>query len=248
VNCSTAADALHQSGQRADAGTLFGEAERMQKEMHMEFDLLYSVRGFWYCDWSLAPAERAAWQALLRGTGVAREANPHGQDGQPTTCAEVERRATITLKWAVEVRVSLLSIALDHLTLARVGLVRALLAHPLPQPALDLQDVAAAVNGLRDAGHLHYLPLGLLTAAMHCFVRGDTAAARTYLDQAQENAARGPMALHLADVHLHRARLFRDKAELAKAAQLIRELGYGRRYDELADAEAAATTWPTPPR
>ena len=31
----------------------------------------------------------------------------------------------------------------------------------------------------------------------------------------------------------------RDKAELAKAGKLIRELGYGRRYDELADAEAA---------
>ena len=47
------------------------------------------------------------------------------------------------------------------------------------------------------------------------------------------------MPLYLADVHLHRARLFRDKAELAKAARLIRDLGYGRRYDELADAEAA---------
>jgi hypothetical protein len=34
-------------------------------------------------------------------------------------------------------------------------------------------------------------------------------------------------------------RLFRDKAELAQAAHLIRELGYGRLADELADAEAA---------
>ena len=66
---TTAADALHQSGRRAEAGTLFAEAERMQKERQPQFDLLYSVRGFQYCDWLLAPAERAAWQALLRGTG-----------------------------------------------------------------------------------------------------------------------------------------------------------------------------------
>jgi hypothetical protein len=53
---------------------------------------------------------------------------------------------------------------------------------------------------------------------------------------------------YFADVHLHRARLFRDRAELAKAARLIHDLGYARRYDELADAEAAAADWPAPPR
>ena len=42
-----------------------------------------------------------------------------------------------------------------------------------------------------------------------------------------------------ASVHLHRARLFRDKDSLAKAAELIAECGYGRREEELADAQAA---------
>ena len=51
------------------------------------------------------------------------------------------------------------------------------------------------------------------------------------------------MRLFLADVHLHRARLFRNKDELAKAATLIRELGYGRRTDELDDALAVAKSW-----
>jgi len=236
---TTAADALHQSGQRAEAGTLFAEAERMQQDRQTPFDLLYSLRGFRYCDWLLVPAERAAWQALLRGTGRMAVADPHDQDGHATICAEVERRGTITLKWAVNNRLSLLTIALDHLMLARAGLVLALLAHPLPQPALELPHVAAAVNGLRNAGAMDYLPKGLLTAALYHHIRGDAAAAGTDLDQAQEIAERGPMPLHLADVHLHRARLFRDKAELAKAAQLIRDLGYGRRNDELADAEAA---------
>jgi hypothetical protein len=102
-----------------------------------------------------------------------------------------------------------------------------------------LPDVPAAVNGLRGAGHVIYLPKGLLTAAWYHAVRGEPDLARNYLDEAQQIAERGPMQLYMADIHLHRARLFRDKAELAKAAELIRKLGYGRRFDELADAEAA---------
>ncbi len=57
----TAANALHQFGRRAEAGTLFAEAERIQKESQLEFDLLTFGAGFHNCDWLLAPIERAAW-------------------------------------------------------------------------------------------------------------------------------------------------------------------------------------------
>jgi tetratricopeptide (TPR) repeat protein len=233
------ADALHQSGRRAEAGGLFAEAERMQGENQPEFGLLYSLRGFQYCDWLLAPAERTAWRALLHGRSAPPAGLPQDPDGYVTTCAEVERRANTTLKWAVDQRVSLLSVAADHLTLARVGLLRTVLTYLLPLPMHDLPHVAAAVNGLRNAGAIHHLPKGLLAAALYHFVRGEPDAARARLDEAQQIAERGPMPLYLADVHLHRARFFRDRGELAKAAKLIRDLGYGRRYEDLADAEAA---------
>jgi tetratricopeptide (TPR) repeat protein len=229
-----AADVSHEFGQWAEAGALFADAERMQKERQPEFDRLYSVQGFQYCDWILAPAERAAWRVLLRGPGVTRTADQPAEHA--ATCTEVERRATTTLAW-VSSQNWLLDIALDHLTLARVGLIRAMLAHPLPQPTLDLPPVAAAVNGLRAAGQMILLPSGLLTAALYHFVRGEHDLTHKHLAEAQQIAERGPMPLFLADVHLHRTRLFRDKAELAKAAKLIRDLGYGRRFDELADAE-----------
>jgi hypothetical protein len=229
---TTAADALHQSGQRAEAGTLFAEAERMQQEWQSEFDLLYSVQGFRYCEWLLAPAEQAAWQQLLNQPLSSSQS-------QISDClAEVERRATTTLSWSTP-RNLLLDIALDHLTLARVGLIRAILANPLPQSTLDLPHVAAAVNGLRAAGMMDYLPRGLLTASLYHFVRGEHDLARKHLAEAQQIAERGPMPLFLADIHLTRARLFRDRASLSQAATLIRTLGYGRRYEELADAEAA---------
>lgn len=66
------------------------------------------------------------------------------------------------------------------------------------------------------------------------------------------------MPLYLADVHLHRARLFgrlpKDEreskfpdidhnAELAEARRLIEKHGYWRRKVELEDAEAVSINW-----
>jgi hypothetical protein len=143
---------------------------------------------------------------------------------------------------------------LDHLTLARVALYRALL-EPIPPPSFDLRHATAALDGLRKAGEVFHLPRALLTAALHAHLRGDAAAASRALAEAQQIAERGPMPLFLADVHLHRARLagsvkdegrrkkdypgIDPKAELAKARALIEKHGYGRRREELADAEAA---------
>ena len=68
------------------------------------------------------------------------------------------------------------------------------------------------------------------------------------LHEAQNIAERGAMRLHLADLHLHRARLFfREKPhpwkspqdDLAAAGKLISDCGYHRRDEELADAKAA---------
>jgi ATP/maltotriose-dependent transcriptional regulator MalT len=232
INRTTTADALHQSGQRMEAGTLFAEAERVQQDKLPQFDLLFSVRGFRYCDWLLATAEQPAWQHLLN------QPLSHSQSQISNNLAEVERRGNKMFEWRVPGD-PLLDIALNHLTLARVGLIRAILANPLPQPTLDLPHVAAAVNGLRAAGTTYMLPLGLLTAALYHVVRGEHDVALKHLAEAQQIAERGPMPLYLADIHLTRARLFHDRDELANAAKLIRTLGYGRRYQELADAEAA---------
>src|SRR5262249_46612211 len=159
----TIADALHQSGQRTEAGHLFADAERMQKKKNPKFKYLCSTEGFKYCDWLLAPAECACWQALIRATSVPPAVAPLGQDHHFAICAEVEQRGSVTLKWMLDISQSLIDIPLEHLTLARVGLIRAILTHALPQPTLDLPHVADAVNGFRNAGQVDYLPKGLLT-------------------------------------------------------------------------------------
>ena len=176
------ADALHQSGNFAEAVRLFAGAERLQAESQREYPILYSVQGYQYCD-------------LLLG---------QGQTG------EVLRRASQTLSWA-ERYLGLLAIGLDHLSLGR--------AHPADsaEAALHLDQ---AVEFLRRAGQLDYLPLGLLA-------RGTP----HDLDEAFRIATRSGMRLYLADYHL-------AKGNLAEAEALINATGYHRRDSALAALRA----------
>jgi hypothetical protein len=82
-----------------------------------------------------------------------------------------------------------------------------------------------------------YVPRALLARAWLHVLENQPEQAAVLLDEAQEIAERGPMRLHLADIYLHRARLFHDLEALAKARDLILQTGYKRRMPELADAE-----------
>ena len=121
------------------------------------------------------------------------------------------------------------------------------------------------MDGLRRSGQQDTLPSGLLTRAMLRSFSGALTVAEAGCDSAQSDldeawaiAERGPMRLFLADIHLHRARLFGPQAskdigepypwespaaDLAAARHLIEKHGYWRRREELEDAEAAAKTW-----
>ena len=243
INRGTHAEALHQAGRRAEAGRLFAEAETMQAESQPYYPLLYSVRGSQYCDLLLADAERAAsWIVLNEG-----RAQPSIKTLE--ACQAVSKRSAQTLDWMSAWRdASLLTIGLGHLTLARASLYAAIL--DVRRPGGD--HMREAADFLRRAGTQDYLPCALLTRALFLATTSDFDSARDDLDEACEIAERGPMRLFLADIHLHRARLFglmasrpaaypwtspRDDLDAAK--KLIDECGYGRRREELADAEAA---------
>ena len=276
------ADALHQSGKRAEAETYFREAENLQAKFLPHCPLLYSVSGFQYCDLLLAEAERGAWRALL---GAARREQ---SAACVTSCGAVSERAARTLDWAVNrFRFGPLSIALDHVTLGRAALYEwavsaqsrsgdsaqmsgVSLVAPCAEAQLRLTSAATqlgyAVDGLRRAGVQHHLPRGLLTRAWCSFAEATTrrllnqqkqavnctTSAERDLDEAWDIAERGPMPLFLADIHLHRARLFHvvtpypwgsPQVELMEARRLIEKHGYWRRKEELGDAEEAAKHW-----
>jgi nucleoside phosphorylase/tetratricopeptide (TPR) repeat protein len=240
-HCTTHADALHQAGRLAEAEARFREAEAMQAQKEPEYPLLYSLPGFRYCDLLLAGAERAAWKGM-------QNAEVRMQYAEGEACRDISERATKTLVWEEGwPNAPLLDCALHYLTLGRAGLYAAVLnASPIAPAAPEIEQ---AVAGLRRAGHLDELPKALLTRAWLRAVSGQRTgheSAQADLDEAWEIAERGPMPLFLADIHLHRARLFfrespypwlSPRNDLAEARRLIEKHGYWRRKEELEDAE-----------
>jgi hypothetical protein len=241
LNRTTVADALLQR-QRPGTGAdpedleqsrrLFATAEELQQERQPQNPRLYGLAGFQYCDLLLVPAEQAAWRC------VAQAAGDGGVSLSLTAVlAAVHERAAYALQIATRNN-WLLSMGLDHLTLARVSLYRWLLAGDRAA-AVPVEHLQPAVEYLRRAGQQDDLPKGLLTAAVVAFLQGQRDRCRELLAETQLIAERGPMPLVLADVHLHRARLFQDAEELNRARDLIRKHHYGRRFQELADAAKA---------
>jgi hypothetical protein len=235
------AHALQQAGRLAQAGALFAQTATMQATREPDYPLLYSTVGFYNCDLLLTDAERAAWHVIV-GAGGSTESQ-YGAE----TCNAVAKRAAQTLAW-VAPQHWLLDIGLDHLTLARAALYAPILDGRRPEG----DHLREAADFLRRAGAQEFLLPALLTRALFCAVTGDFDGARENVNDAYDIAERGPMRLRLADIHLHRARLFglmdsrpaaypwaspRDDLDAAK--KLIDDCGYGRRREELADAEAA---------
>jgi len=245
VNRTTLADAWHQAGEVDEARADFEAAEAMQAEWQPSYPLLYSLPGHQYCELLLGSVERAAWG------GPAEDSETGALVEQ---CAEVFARATRTLDWVHDKQASLLTIALDHLTLGRAAFYASLLrlyapSAPAPELTRDTarQHLDAALAGLREAAAQEFIVRGLLTRAWLHHLDDDQAdAAERLLAEAERLATRGPMPLHLADVHLHRARLFHDRSALAEARALIERHCYDRRLPELEHAERAAADWPNP--
>jgi tetratricopeptide (TPR) repeat protein len=220
---ATLADALHQVGRLPEAEALFIKAEVMQKERSPQRPLLFSLPGFRYCD-------------LLLGQGEVQE---------------VQGRVAQTLEWARQGSLALYTIALYNLSLGRAHLLQAQ-QEGSRDPSTGLRTgftqamayLNQAVDGLRQAGTQHHLPRGLLARAELRRVMGSLDRARADLEEALFIATRGGMRLHQADCHLEYARLHlacgeKEKARqsLAKAKEMIEDMGYHRRDREVAELE-----------
>lgn len=256
---TTHADVLHQSGSQAEAEALFLEAETRQAEYPFNHPLLYSLWGFRYCDLLLVAPERDAWLATIKcGDSTTSNAETAGKSGDMSphskALLDVSQRAMQTLNFAEQRKLGFLAIAFDHLTLGRVALYIAILDGSTLAPCILPLD--HAVDCLHNAGTQDHIPRALLTRAWLRSLEGNHTgpdSAQADLDEAWEIAERGPMPLFMADIHLHRARLFfrttpypwhnpdgtprGAKDDLAEARRLIEKHGYWRRKEELEDAE-----------
>ncbi|MCP3963114.1 MAG: hypothetical protein GY719_35185, partial [bacterium] len=234
------ANTLHQAGRQERSAAAFREAEAMQAERTPERPRLASLGSYLYCDLLLAAAEPKD------GSGLG--GTPETVAPVREACEEVRERANQTLEWAKAAGGSLLSIALDHLSLGRAWLGLALTSPAGFAEAAEHLD--RAVDGLRQSGTEHHLPRGLLAraalrrlCATHAggAAAADLDAAAADLREAGEIAERGHMRLHQADVHLEQTRLRLQTGEadaarrhLERARELVTDCGYGRREREVA--------------
>ena len=192
VNRATEADALHAAGAREKAQRLFAEADRRQQELMPRNPLLYSIKGFQYCD-------------LLISRGRASAARD---------------RAARTLEWA-RARNLVFDIALDNVTLGRAHLAlalenlasRALAASASADARIAGGKLDEATKGFRNSGRNDHLPRCLLARATFRRTVGDWSEVARDLDDAQEIADPGPMRLYLCDIALGRARLALTRRE-----------------------------------
>jgi len=227
---ATLADALHQAGELKEAEQWFREAEAMQKKSQPEYPFLYSQRGYKFCD------------LLLEN---------HARVRIPGQIKEVMERAEKTLKWAMQQRASLLTIALDKLTLGRAWMMWALWAleeTPDEPPQSDrlsrfsraMNYLDQAVEGLRESGNQDDLPRGLLARAEYYRHNKEYEKAQDDLSEARDIAELGDMKLYLCDYHLEAGRLCHDQSKMEEAAEnfraakaIVEETGYFRRKKEL---------------
>ncbi|MDH3660783.1 MAG: hypothetical protein OEU92_12300 [Alphaproteobacteria bacterium] len=145
----------------------------------------------------------------------------------------VRERAPYAMDIALRGSRNLLDIALDHLSLGRAAL--ALGDRDEARTQLD-----QAVDGLREAGDIMYLPHGLLARAVFFREVEQFDLSRRDLAEAMRIATRSGLRLHECDAHLEYARLALAEGEhgdavahFKSAASLVSECGYHRRDPEI---------------
>ncbi len=214
-------------GDRSRAARLFREAEGLQAGLNPARKVLYSFQAFRYCEFLL-------------------DVGQHD---------EVLRRCPALLACALK-RGAKTEIALFKLCKGLAQLVGASKSKSTDH-SLSLGCLEEAVDGLSDAGRSDYLPCGHLGRASTRAAAGDMEGSRLDLDEAWLLAERAAMPLFLADIHLHRVRLFcgvrpypwdQDSAgnprgpkdDLAAACMISEECRYGRLKHALASLSAVS--------
>jgi tetratricopeptide (TPR) repeat protein len=212
------ADALHQSGQWAEAEKWFREAEAMQKKRQPEYPFLYSLRGYQFCDLLLENRAQGTYK-------------------------EVMARAEKFFEWRLPSD-SLLDISLDNLIAGLAWMMQAMEENS-DDFSRAMAFLEQAVTGFRTANHQEFLTRGLFARA-ECYRRiKDFSKAGDDLDEAKEIAELGSMKLHLCDYHLEAGKLCQAQGKETEAKQhfqtaekMIEEMKYYRRKSECPEAKS----------
>jgi tetratricopeptide (TPR) repeat protein len=164
-------------------------------------------------DFFLHSVEPIVWSLILAGKTAFQ--NPVDAQGHTldATASNYFHHCSVVMQWADETlgqageRSGPLAAALAHDAKGRARLCQGAFLIGTGTLFLSecLQEASAAVDGLCRYSNTMHMPWGYIHRAWARALMGDFAGARDDLDDAWDIAERGPMRLHLADIHLHRA-------------------------------------------
>jgi tetratricopeptide (TPR) repeat protein len=245
---------LHSLGDRDGALLVLTKAESLATEENGD-SYLAGVGGFYVCERLLRDAEIAMWRVIMQNRGCINAIpTTSAADSIIIALGDIHKRSAKTRASCRANGAPILTLAFEEFNAARTALMRAVL-HPDSENVERLEAlVASALVSFQEASHIDEIPRVLLLAATLRLIIGDAGRSIEALNRAWQVSERSRMRLFLADVHLHRARLFhwsddypwskspdgspRGPADdLAAAEKIINECGYHRRDEELADAK-----------
>jgi tetratricopeptide (TPR) repeat protein len=217
------AHVLHQMGRLADAAELFKRSEELQAEEQPHSPRLYARSGYQYWEFLLDQAER---QMLVPGShGRQMIEHVHGRAEESLVLLTEEKLRSPTLS----------DIALCHLTLGRVGVLRSA-AGDKEDDDTTRQHLDSAVMTLQEVGAEHWLPAALIA-------RASCHRTASRWKEADEDVRKGlslsqahEMPLQEADARIEAARLClalgrvaQSREHIAMAQTIIGSRGYHRR-------------------
>jgi tetratricopeptide (TPR) repeat protein len=204
------ADAINQAGKIVEAEQWFRQAEEMQKKRHPEYQYLYSLQGYHFCDLLLSQGK---YKDVMERVEKSIEGR-HPSD-------------------------SILSISLESLALGRAWMMKAA-EEGSRDFANAMNYLNRAVKGLRESGDQDMLALPLIKRAECYRHMKQFSKAWADLKEVEEIAELGDMKLHLCDFHLEAGRLClaEENDEQADhhfniAKKMIQQTGYHRRDKEV---------------
>lgn len=248
---------LFNKGETEKALSSFHDAEEFLRN-EPQCRLLYGVAGANYCNLILTEAEKAAWRQQLTSISIDVSARKPYTDNSAGAApdhashidAAYDRMLQVIQFMRKHPEASLLSIATCQLVLLQAITYRHVLGLKSFNNNKSIIDsrFSLVLEMLRRSNVVQFLISGLLSLSWYGALNGNLINSSDNLNEAWDIAERGPMRLHMANIHLYRARLFfrekhypwkSPKDDLEAAEKLIQECGYHRRDEELADAKRA---------
>lgn len=209
----------HYMGRLVDAKRIFEEAERIQAEMEPRFPILCSFWGFFYCEFLVT--QRRTDQVQDR----AMQALDRARIKQEGPLIEGLHHLSIAQSLTAQIQET------------RTSSVEKLCVH-----------IDSAANGIRQSGQQHHLCSALLARAKLARILGNNGLAARDLAEVQEIVERSGMRIYDVDRLIELSHLLAAMGDMTSArtqrdlaCDLVLELGYHRRDNDLADLDCRSS-------